>query len=84
MHLCPPYTDSVDPKHRRHDITTLCSGTNIPSSVLGVADMNELVWFFQSPAPIWASLIAQLVKNLPTMQETPVQFLSPEDLLEKG
>ena len=23
----------------------------------------------------WASLIAQLVKNLPAMQETPVQFL---------
>ena len=30
------------------------------------------------------SLIAQLVKNLPTMQETPVQFLSQEDPLEKG
>ena len=23
----------------------------------------------------WASLVAQLVKNLPAMQETPVQFL---------
>ena len=31
-----------------------------------------------------ASLIAQLVKNLPTMQETPVQILGQEDLLEKG
>ena len=30
-----------------------------------------------------ASLIAQLVKNLPAMQETPVQFLGQEDLLEK-
>ena len=30
------------------------------------------------------SLIAQLVKNLPAMQETPVQFLGQEDLLEKG
>ena len=29
-------------------------------------------------------LIAQLVKNLPVIQETPVQFLDPEDLLEKG
>ena len=26
----------------------------------------------------WASLVAQLVKNLPTMQETPVQFLGWE------
>ena len=31
-----------------------------------------------------ASLIAQLVKNLPAMQETHVQFLGREDLLEKG
>ena len=30
-----------------------------------------------------ASLIAQLVKNPPVMQETPVQFLSRKDLLEK-
>ena len=28
--------------------------------------------------------IAQLVKNLPTMQETLVQFLGREDPLEKG
>ena len=32
----------------------------------------------------WASLIAQLVKNPPALQETPVQFLGREDLLEKG
>ena len=31
-----------------------------------------------------ASLIAQLVKNPPAMQETPVQFLGWEDPLEKG
>ena len=31
-----------------------------------------------------ASLVAQLVKNLPAMQETPVQFLGQENLLEKG
>ena len=32
----------------------------------------------------WASLIAQLVKNLPAMQETWVRCLSWEDPLEKG
>ena len=32
----------------------------------------------------WASLVAKLVKNLPTMQETPVQFLGGEGPLEKG
>ena len=31
-----------------------------------------------------ASLIAQLIKNLPAMQETPVRFLGREDPLEKG
>ena len=30
------------------------------------------------------SLIAQLIKNRPAMQETPVRFLGWEDLLEKG
>ena len=31
-----------------------------------------------------ASLIAQVVKNMPAMQETLVQFLGLEDPLEKG
>ena len=31
-----------------------------------------------------ASLVAQLVKNPPAMQETLVRFLGQEDLLEKG
>ena len=31
-----------------------------------------------------ASLVAQMVKNLPTMQETSVQPLGQEDPLEKG
>ena len=31
-----------------------------------------------------AAAAAQLVKNLPAMQETPVQFLGQEDPLEKG
>ena len=30
------------------------------------------------------TLIAQLVRNLPAMQEIPVQFLGREDPLEKG
>ena len=31
-----------------------------------------------------SSLVAQMVKNLPAMQETPVRFLGGEDPLEKG
>ena len=33
---------------------------------------------------LWASLIAQLAKNVPAMQETRVPFLGLEDALEKG
>ena len=32
----------------------------------------------------WASLVAQLARNLPAMQETRVQFLGQEGPLEKG
>ena len=32
----------------------------------------------------WASLVAQMVKNPPAMQETWVQSLGQEDPLEKG
>ena len=31
------------------------------------------------PVTFWASLVAQLVRNLPTRQETWVQFLEQED-----
>ena len=33
---------------------------------------------------MWAFLVAQLAKNLPAMQETPVRFLGQEDLLKEG
>ena len=32
----------------------------------------------------WASQVAQMIKNLPEMQKTWVQFLGQEDPLEKG
>ena len=32
---------------------------------------------------IWASLVAQMVKNLPAMRETYIQSLGQEDPLEK-
>ena len=32
----------------------------------------------------WASLVAQMVKNLPAMQDTRIQSLGQEDPLEKG
>ena len=38
---------------------------------------------FSSVVSTWASLIAQLVKNLPAIQETLFRFLGREDPLEK-
>ena len=35
------------------------------------------------PQYSWASLVAQILKNLPVMQETWVQYLGWEDLLEE-
>ena len=39
---------------------------------------NRAQFFF-----LWTSLMAQIVKNLPTMWETQVQSLGREDTLEK-
>ena len=39
---------------------------------------------FYGKASGGSSLVAQIVNNLPAMQETWVQFLSQEDPLEKG
>ena len=36
------------------------------------------------PGTLRASLVAQMVKNLPAMEETWVRWLVWEDLLEKG
>ena len=41
-------------------------------------------WILMTLRECWASLGAQLVKNLPAMRETRVRFLGCEDPLEKG
>ena len=33
---------------------------------------------------LWASIVAQTIKNLPAMQETGIRSLGQEDPLEKG
>ena len=49
-----------------------------------VCSYSFLLTVLNSLSDSWTSLIAQLVKNPPAMQETPVGFLGWEDLLEKG
>ena len=51
-----------------------------PKSLLVLGSLR-FVWVF----PLFrASLIAQLVKNPPTIQETPLQFLGQENVLGEG
>ena len=40
-------------------------------------------WLKAVQFQVWSSLIAQLVKNPPAIQETPVRFPGREDLLGK-
>ena len=47
-------------------------------------DLKPLPSISEPVAILGASQIAQLVMNLPAMQETVVQFLDREDPLEKG
>ena len=42
------------------------------------------VYLRQAREALRASLVAQMVKNLPAVQGTPVGFLGQEDPLEKG
>ena len=60
-----------------------CSSAEDPSSIPGSGrstgeEIGYPLWYS------WASLVAQLVKNLPAMRETWVWSLSWEDPLEKG
>ena len=59
---------------------------NLGSFVSFILPSTELITFGNSSSfpSTSISLIAQLVKNLPAMQKTPVQFLGQEDPLEKG
>ena len=61
-----------------------CTGPRF-SPWMGSKDhsLKEADFFTHSQFPR-ASPTAQLVKNLPAMPETPVQFLGWEDPLEKG
>ena len=46
--------------------------------------MESIKYFLSGPLLKGASLVAQMVKNLPVMQEIQVQSLGQEDPLEKG
>ena len=45
---------------------------------------NKVFLFNEQVFNIWASVVAQLVKNLSAMQETSVRFMAHEVTLDKG
>ena len=51
-----------------------------------VPSLGKTLWLFYIKLNIlsWASLVAQMVKNLPAMQVTWVRSLGLEDPLEEG
>ena len=65
----------VGKKKKKQVVQTVSYGNQPRSS-----DLYLVLWL---AVYIWASLVAQLVKNLPAMQETQVWFLGQEDPLEK-
>ena len=64
---------------------TMPSGaTLMPQTSDNFPPVSELQFFLNTGSYEWDSLIPQLVKNPPVMQENLVPFLGPENPLEKG
>ena len=64
--------------------TTVSPGLLASSSQLDLTQGGITLFPFPCVQIFRNSLIAQLVKSLPAVQETPVRFLGQEDRLEKG
>ena len=78
------YTNSVDisfPSSSAGKESTYNAGDLGSTPGLGRSAAKEIGYPLKYS---WASLVAQLVKNLPAMWETWVQSLSWEDFLDKG
>ena len=58
-------------------------GIGYPFQYSWASLVSQMVNESASNVTIWDYLVAQLVKNLPAVQETLVQFLGQEDILEK-
>ena len=67
-----------------HSLASQSWGTVLTAGIIMYGNINCLLNFCHVPDIIWASLVAQLVKNPPAMEETLVWFLDQEDPLEKG
>ena len=61
----------------------VCAYIVVSITTCHMGDWGSIPWWGGN-IPFWASLVAQMGKNLPEMQETWVWSLGWEDLLEKG
>ena len=62
--------------------TCLQNEANKPGRALGLQE-EKASKYLGVPSLCWTSLVAQTVKNLPSVQKTQVQSLGQEDPLEK-
>ena len=82
-----PMVQTLLPAWRRHQAVVL-GGWVMASYILWIfcrcsTDFSTFDIYLFGYAGSWTSLVAQMVKHLPTMQETQVQSLDWEDLLEE-
>ena len=76
-------TEQLDSNFLTRNIFEFCMHSPLNSKKIQLTKQESFFAFLRDLI-LWAPLVAQLVKNPPTMQETPVQFLSQKDPLEKG
>ena len=72
-------TAALLPTHQDSEVCSKSSRTLPPPLHLSAHQMS-----FKNQRMLIHNMVARMVKNLPTMQETQVQSLSREDSLEKG
>ena len=75
----PSSRGSSQPRDQIHVSNVSCIGRLV---LYPLTPPGKTQYYLQSIVT-WVSLVAQLLKNLPAMNETLVQFLGQEDLLEK-
>ena len=89
---CPSNTVLASPG-RAHTCNVILPHLSLTHVLGSVGNARRVPWLLPSMflAPCqnsqsmnWVSLVAQMVKNLPAMQETRIQSLGQEDALEKG
>ena len=75
--MSPPFLNPLPPPSPSHP-------SGLSPSPASCIELALVIYFTYGNIHVWASLVAQLVKNPPAKQETPVQFLGQEDPLKKG